>query len=520
MNPDEQFNELLLRETDEDTHEALQHLAQLIDGSLDRQNAEGLQRALEIGAVIEQRELSDSQASHLHYCISNAWGNLYQLETAGREGDWGWEQPYLEKQILHLRRALALLPARPPKEFGCPYHTNLANAFNSIGRLVEAIEHWQRVLEFEPAFGMALGNLGIGLYSYANHLYDQGHAAVLFKTAYDCLGKAAECDIQPGAKEGFARKRREIEGFFPSGPDTVSTDLHGFELGSTPVEIGYRKWCLEQRLFLNPLNDLGPYPIAGCDIFSQPPIAVGIDEGPSYPGFFNQMKQEFVSARFLFFEGSHIVGPHYSDAGVHLYNTMDYPCYGLSTEKVRIAFRMAYSLMDKIAFFLNHYLSLGFKPWQVSFRKLWYERGQPKKGLRACFVDRRNLPLRGLFWLSKDLFEDRADFREAMEPDAEELSAIRNHLEHKYLKLHENLWRGPEERHDKLSRGTADMQAHSLYAEAFKKKTLKLLKLARAALIYLSLGIHTEERIRAAERDGNGFIPTMLLGTYEDDWKR
>ncbi|MFV1980020.1 MAG: LA2681 family HEPN domain-containing protein [Rhodothermia bacterium] len=295
---------------------------------------------------------------------------------------------------------------------------------------------------------MALGNLGIGLYWYANHLYDRGHAAVLLKTAHECLGKAVERDIQPGAREGFARKRREIEGFFSNGPDSVSADLHGFGLGSTPEEIEYREWSLHQRLFLNPLNDLGAYSIASRDILTEPPVVVGIDEGLFYPGFFNQMKQEYVSARFLFFEGSHMVEPHYSDAGVHLYDTMDYPCYGLSTEKVRIAFRMAYSLLDKTAFFLNHYLGLGTDDWRVSFKTIWYERGRRTNGLRNFFVDRRNLPFRGLFWLSKDLFEDREDFREAMEPDAEELSAIRHHLEHKYLKLHEDLWCGPEENHD------------------------------------------------------------------------
>jgi tetratricopeptide (TPR) repeat protein len=517
---DEEFEALFEFKAGEDIEDDLDHLALLIDASFDLQIADGLRRALVFAESIDQRDLEDAQVSRLYYFISNAWADLHQLEIAGRAADWDWEQPCLGKQVFHLRRAMALLPAQPPEELACPFFTNLGNGFNSIGRVVEAIEYWQRALEFEPMFGMALGNLGIGFCSYAEHLYDQGHAAVILKSGHECLEKAIDCDIHASARDGFSKKARQIEGFFKDGIDSVTLDFHDFSLGSTPEEIEYRKWCLEQRLFLNPLNELGPFPIAGRDILTEPPIVVGLEDGPYYPGFFNQMKQEFASARFILFEGIQAAEPHYSDAEVHLYNTLDYPCYGLTTEKVRIAFRMAYSLLDKVAFFLNHYLGLGIKEWQVSFKSLWYRKGKSEKGLREFFVDRRNLPLRGLFWLSKDLSEDRGGFREAIEPEAQEIRDIRNCLEHRYLKLHEDLWRGPAERDDPLSRGMTDTLAKSLYLDAFEKKTLKLLRLARAALIYLSLGVHTEERIWAAEREGEGIAVPMLLDEYEDRWKR
>jgi hypothetical protein len=35
--------------------------------------------------------------------------------------------------------------------------------------------------------------------------------------------------------------------------------------------------------------------------------------------------------------------------------------------------------------------------------------------------------------LSKDLYEDEPEFREAIEPDAQAFNDIRNHVEHKYL---------------------------------------------------------------------------------------
>jgi tetratricopeptide (TPR) repeat protein len=516
---DEEFNKLLEYEVGEDMQEAIQRLAILIDTSFDRGTEEGLRHALELAEIIDQREVSDSHLSYFHYCFSNAWSNLYQLKTVGQEEDWGWEQPYLEKQIFHLRRASASLPVRPSKEFACSLHTNVANAFDSIGRVVEAIEYWQMALKYEPMFGMALGNLGIGLYWYAYHLYDQGHVDALLKSGHVHLAKAVDCDIHSSAKERFKKKLRQIESYFVKGLDSISIKLDGFDLGSTQEEIKYRKWCLKQRLFLNPLNDIGPYPISGRDILTQPPLVVGLDEGPYYPGFYNQMKQEFASARFLLFEGMHTTEPHYSDTGVHLYNTMDYPCYGLSTEKVRIAFRMAYSILDKVAFFLNHYLSLGVKERRVSFKTIWYKKGDRDRGLREFFANRRNQPLRGLFWLSKDLSEDREGFRDALEPDAQELSTIRNHLEHRYLKLHEDSWLGPDERDNPLFRGMTDSMAKSLYMAAFEKKALKLLTLARSALIYLSLGVYTEERSREEARGDDAVKVPMFLDMYEDQWK-
>ena len=58
-------------------------------------------------------------------------------------------------------------------------------------------------------------------------------------------------------------------------------DIDNFSLGDSEQEIQYRQWCLTNKLFLNPFNDLGIIPIAAQDVFSVPSIVTGIDEGPS-----------------------------------------------------------------------------------------------------------------------------------------------------------------------------------------------------------------------------------------------
>ncbi len=246
---------------------------------------------------------------------------------------------------------------------------------------------------------------------------------------------------------------------------------------------------------------------------------VALNEGPYYPGFYNQLKQEYVSARFLFYEGLSAEATHFSDRGVLLYNTLDYPSYSVATEKMKAAFRIAYSLLDKIAYFLNKYLRLEIPERSVYFRSIWYEDGNKHKGVRETFTTLKNWPLVGLFWLSKDLYENRADFKETIEPSAQAMYEVRNHVEHKYLKLHDSMWSGPMTEDDEVRAGLTDSLAYSMYRTDFEEKTLKIIKITRAALIYLSLAICVEEKRRESEKSGEGLIANMVLDVWEDEWK-
>jgi hypothetical protein len=294
--------------------------------------------------------------------------------------------------------------------------------------------------------------------------------------------------------------------------------MEEFPLGHSEDEIRYRRWCLRNRLFLNPLNDLGPYSIASHDVLTTPSIVVKPGEGMHFQGFYNQLKQEYASARFLCFEGATSTSPHFSDKGVLLVNTLDYPCYSLAVEKVKMAFRMAYSLLDKVSYFLNSYLALGIPERRVSFRSFWYVGQERRQGLRPEFDVCDNWPLRGLFWLSKNLFENAPEFRECLEPHAQELDAVRNHAEHKYLKLHDRLWSGPTDEGSAFG-GRTDALAFSVYRSDFTAKAIGLMKMARAALTYLSLAIHAEERKRELARPTKGLVLPMPMDTWEDEWK-
>ena len=422
--------------------QTLYAVGQMIDHAFDRGNLDLTNRALTFADALEAHTLSPSQQALLDYFQANAWANRRVASRNDLSNAWAWEQPEVQKQIFYLRRALnnaAFHTLEPVRR--CQILTNLANQMDTIGRFVEAREYWTRALFIDPDFWMARGNRGVGLIHYANALYDGGHRAVFGLFAHRDLVKAADATIKkphlgdPALRPYFLERVALIKSVMKPSAVAKTYRPTRHSLGKTEDERNYRAWCLRTTLFLNPLNDLEPQPIAARDVLHLPEFTTALDEPPVLIGFFNQIKQEFVTSRWLYYDAMQANEPHFSDRDVRLYNTLDYPTYGLAVEKLKISLRISYSLFDKIALFINHYMKLGITPERVSFRNIWREKeGQP---IRPQFEASENWPFRGLYWLSKDLFE--SGFREFTEPDAQALHEVRRHLEHRYLKVHDML---------------------------------------------------------------------------------
>ena len=498
------LNEIIARSSLNDLaiDDAIECVGLLVDYAHDHSDEVLVARSLSWCSDLEARQLAPAQHALLQYFQANAWDVRRRNAQGTGQAVWAWEQPEVQKQILHLRRAIAgegfasLHTIRR-----CQILTNLANQMDHVGRFIEARAYWSGALAIDPGFWMAMGNRGRGLTHFANALYDHGHAEVFGLYALrDLEGAAALAKRSPqygheAAAKLFdaeaARLRPIVEG------SRIERDYRpdGHSLGDTAKEQTYRSWCLRQSLFLNPLNDLGASSIAARDVLALPSFTTDLDEPPVLIGFFNVMKQEFVSARWMFYEAKKSSGVHFSDRDVLLLDTVDYAIYGLALEQLKAVYRATYSIFDKVAFFLNYYLKLGIPPNQVSFSRIW--RAKPKSPVRPQFEQSENWPLRGLYWLSKDLFEE--DFQDVIEPAARDLSVVRNHLEHKYLKVHMMPVRRPETDSAYVN-PFFDTLAHSMTQDDLEQKCLHLLKLARSALIYLSLGMHREERQRDRKR--------------------
>ncbi len=524
IDPDDIFNKLMALGPPNtiSVPKAFRRIGALVDLASDLDKEDGIQRALEWCDDLSRGTLTKRQEALLDYFRANAWANRQRTKHRNVDATWEWEQPELQQEVFHLRRALQstgfakLSPLRQ-----CQIVTNLGNQLSAVGRFVEARVAWTRGLSINPAFGMALGNRGYGLMQYARSLYDSGHKRVFLHLAHKDLNAALSSKAtyggykQQDAKAFFAERKAEIEAAIGARNVERIIPMDGYSLGDSKDERHYRQWALERALFLNPLNDLGPHSIAARDVLSLPTFSTAIDEPPSLIGLFDHMKQEFVSARWLFYEGSNATATHFSDREVRLYNTLDYPSYCLAVEKLKAAYRIAYSLLDKTAFFLNDYTKLNINERQIYFRTIWYKNCDRNNHIRSIFEQSKNLPLRGLFWLSKDLFDPTV--QDVMEPEAKSLYLVRNKLEHSYLKVHEILV--PRRGNKAIPDLWTDHLAYPVQREMFEAMTLHVFRLARAALIYLSLGMHREERRRDQAKPKSRKV-SMRLDPWRDAWKR
>jgi hypothetical protein len=272
-----------------------------------------------------------------------------------------------------------------------------------------------------------------------------------------------------------------------------------YDLGKSDQDAEYHQWVLENGLYLNPLNNISKHSSVAHDYFHLPNMLVPDNDDFPYPGIYNQVKQEFVSARYLYFEGveSEDDGGHFSDRGVKLPDTLDYAVYGYRTEQMKTALRLSYSIFDKVAKIINHYFKIGQK--NPNFSQVWYQGGDYKQGLADPFQDSDNWPLNALFWIKKDFHHSISERDEdSVVTVAHELRSLRRMAEHDYMKIF----------HDDIVSSPPDQRVieDSLYDEVGKNElqdaVLEMLRLSRATLIYVSLAIHQEEQKKREELDG------------------
>ena len=139
--------------------------------------------------------------------------------------------------------------------------------------------------------------------------------------------------------------------------------------------------------------------------------------------------------------------------------------------------------------------AVGKKEKGIYFKKIWYKK---EKIILDVFLESNNIALRALYWTSKDLFDD--DIKETTQPDAQEIDIIRNHLEHKFIKI-------KEIKNDSIP--FADNETYSITVEEFTQKTIKVAKLVREAIIYLSFAVQIEEQKKVKNSIITGIVPII-----------
>lgn len=495
----------------------MDQLGALIDAAGVTQDLELSLRCIEV--IGKFGELDDKRyGCMLHYFHANALGWLY-IHRHTDDNALSWIQPDNTAQIYELRSAIAHagFPLHPA-EFRAQVHSNLGNAFNKTGRIHDALEHWRKALALDPMLAMAQGNMAGALFFYARNLYDVGHREWINIEGREQLRKAVAIGVHGATFVEAADRFRRMLGAVELGLDQYGIErkpdctwMDNFSLGKSAQEKRYRRWCLDNRLFLNPMNDAYIQPVAATDSLSLPTHrADGV--GISYLAAFNQLKQEYIYARWCLFVGLDDQKTHMADREVLLSSNADSARYSISIEQVKTAYRAAYSLLDKVAYFVRDRWEIGAKRKSADFARLW--RTEPKKGtettIRPEFESSQNIWLHALYSLSEDIFNE--DTRQYASPDAQELHVVRNALEHRFFKI---VWSRSEcdetsMHHDRLS--------EQMTFDEFQSKALRVLTMARSAIMYLCLAMHRAE-VQRAEEDkaqsmsfGVNHIPDRLKG--------
>ena len=426
--------------------------------------------------------------------------------------------PFMDSDVIeihceilwYLRHAEILLKQVEKNEKTKPYldgiyiilFVNLGNALDFCGRKCSAIGYYSRALSCHP-FGMAFGNIASCLEHYAKLEGDNNHRAVLLKKSYTYYlqaEKSRDDYTYLEAKQGFIMHRKQLETYF-SKEALVSSTEYKEVTSETKKEKEYRDWCLQNHLFLNTLNDLLESNLAfASDSLHITSITTSIEQvnPPFVFEMFDQVKEEFIYARYLLFEvinGFHNL--HFADKETYLDDVLNYSKYSIRIEKLKTAYRTIYSIFDQIAFLLNAYLNLGISERDVSFDRIWNKLKEKEK---------HNIAISALHWINRD-FKDK--FGDADTPHTLKLKDLRNALEHKFVSVHEF---SPEKEIE-----IGEDFIYRVSEDHLVQYTIDLLKIVREAVIELTFAIRIEEYQR---HNDNKRVARINLYEYQDIFKR
>lgn len=285
------------------------------DNAINNKNIEQIDLMLNKLSKLETENAENPTAiAHILYCISNLYTEKAKL-TKEFVGNWrnGQFPEYNIMGLNYLRKAENKINRNSYPYNPLEIQTNIGNSLNSFCRVVEAIKYWTFNYDFKQkndANFVAPFAKAKTLNWLAKFLNDPGHSYYYNMEAYKLLNSLYNCKeniLHNGIKNDLTTNQ-EITELLQWGKEE-SPNIKPFkELSAnikydTNEELQYRKWCLKNTLFLNPMNDITTELMAAKDILQFPNYIVDIGEGPFYSAAFSDIKNRFCKARFLAYNG-------------------------------------------------------------------------------------------------------------------------------------------------------------------------------------------------------------------------
>lgn len=409
-------------------------------------------------------------ARNIYYSLANGYSDVFKFKAHKTPNYHFFKDTELDIAIKYYRKAL---------EYENPYpelFINMGNSLDSSGRVIDALDYYQKALDLNSNHSMALGNKAMTLVNYARVSSD--HQNTFLIEAYSLLSQSLELGVPPEAISTFSEYLQFIKGNFPD--EKMLNSNHEFPGYKIETKDEFEKYlityCLENKLYLNICNFCQKCDACIGDTALIKRMTVSLDQinltDSSQDSFLrlsaylNQIKQDYVTARFLLILSRYEkLNLNFVDKRVRTINTLDYSMYNVYIQFLKFAFKNIYDVLDKIAYFLNDYLELGFKEYQIDFRRIWYK-GRDKK-INEKIKNTENLSLNALFKIHKDLEEENRILKD-----------IRNGITHRFIQV--RMFCDAE--NDKI-----------MTEETLVEHTLELARIVRNAIMYLLQFVNEEE---------------------------
>ncbi len=453
----------------------------------------------------ENLEVTDNLYPDCCYNLANGITEKIKLK-------WGELRHYLpgnslvEEAKRNYREALNLTPDENQSKPSI--YVNYGNLLNRMtGRTFEAFEAYEKALELDPNFAMALANKG-NAQSYFANVWDEDTRCVLLCDAYSNVKKSISIGLEYGPRIYFEKLLEDIRNLFEN-PEQLDQEVvcdKRIKTTKNKYENYYRQFSHRERLYLNPLDKNHQCKAALYDPLRVNQFLDKIDEERFYEfaDYINIIKQEYVLARHLaiqsFYKDKNLA---FLDNGVSLVNTLDYQALNIYLELAKASFRSSFSILDKIAYVFNEYLNLGLNPKKLYFRNL----SQLKNNkIREILSSIENPYISAITDLAND-FENKY---------FEDIVETRNAMEHRLRLIH--LDYGSRRWNFKHTSDSENTSQELTRASDLRKTVIDMLRLTKAAIFYLVLMIELEER-KKIESIKDERIGTMIFQEIPDHLK-
>ena len=482
-------------------NERVRELSRVFDDCFINNDSEGTKKAIQESLSLLKQNYNVPTKMQICYNIATSYGDLRKYT----------DEINIEKEIYYFRYAIDLyeteylftfdddenVERKIAKYIAMRAYTNIGNSMRHVGRYIVAIDCYNNALIIENKFAMASLNLSFTLFHYAQIQIKPHEQQYYHHACYNYYEQTKRFKVNLEDEEYLTRLEETIKNFHQDYVNdflTKELTLPKFEVKNL-AEVDYRHHILLNRLFLEPCLDILDDICFAVDSLNLP---LSKDEkliNKEFIGLFNQIKQEYNTARYLWYESTVVRDPLVTDIIKHISdNELDFVIlddtanHSHRENLLRISFKTTYSIFDRIAFFLNEYFSIGLPRNRVNFKNIWKTELRDSKGEVDCQVPNpimaaygHNALVKAMYWAQKDFYEDKKT--NITSPNAEPIFNMRNDMEHNCIRTVEII---PENiKEYSFTKFTTEYQ--------IENNTYKLLKLLREIIIYLCLAINLEE---------------------------